>query len=1165
MSGLKAKEPQAFLKAAWVKPKVYLLGCNNRQITFYSQQTRAVNLIYSLLQTNELQEGQSVAVVGAGVSGLTAAGFAAMNGCKVGLYERENEPLTLQRACENRWVHPHIYDWPEPGSLNDDTGDLPILNWKAGSAKQVIEQIQKGWRALSQEHSSRIAFYPRSLVGSDDSQQASLLLSELTEKHDVVILAIGFGQEPERFGTKSYWVDDDIQNQQAEQWLISGFGDGALADLMQICVPNFKHEELKDLVAPVLLDGPMAKTLLANENEGWKNQEKLNRYYERDLRVPAVLKLLRDRVDVTRRIFIQGKAGSYLYGSTSAIINRFVTSQIQRLYEEAHGDNAKNFFRVVHEEWVGTPNKKSGATFQVAFNNHSSFEGALVVRHGPEPVLKACFPDLWELTESVRETLRDLPQQLDPSRLPILQQGSLWEVKRRAWQAREWWCLVLTAPEGNTAVFKKLMKWTLAKLREPLQKWFPPVFGAGAAQPDEALKRAIQPTLLSVAEALRDAATYRATVWALCRANLVIADVTEFDPAMMVLLGIRAAVRRGVTIVSSARRPALHDYDKKIPFNLRELSILDHSGSATDEKAEVFANVIRRGMENYLRSTNYEDLPGYAYVRLPKVDWPKNDVLVLCPFLATYEDTFKDLEGQLRYIAHQQINCRRVIDDPSPRLNSQRLFGAIRHADDCLIDWTEWRHNVFFELGVRLAVHPKGAISILKSEDAAGPQPPVDEQTKQRLKALFQPLPYEELAEAWQRYQAGSKDSLGGGETYRIVSEAVELESPFFTPVHNLLLSSVTNTIRNTPGAPDIDELYARANDNIPLQYQQAARERLLAAWYYLENRFQPAEFTEADLKQEKKAEIAVEYTKIIKELLKYLKVKEFKDFRIEVKNKQAALLKRMGGLRALTDVLETVKDRREDAKEARDAAILDHDLEALADARLFLQEAIDLLKQFIPAREAEPSDTEKTYAQRLYQCLGSLGGTWRDAAELESDLEKKRLYWDKSIACYDEGYRIESGTHEGYPDFGFADSYNLLQRLVVRILREPRCLTDGNEELGKGLNVPEELARVELKIKDQLAEPDGFSQRGSRKGDAWAMADLAEVLIFRGQSCATAWREFAKHNRSSEAYGTNYRAFTALINAAAQSKLPPLWLPAAKETVLWLAERLKTLYDIEV
>src|SRR5262249_10247582 len=147
---------------------------------------------------------------------------------------------------------------------------------------------------------------------------------------------------------------------------------------------------------------------------------------------------------------------------------------------------------------------------------------------------------------------------------------------------------------------------------------------------------------------------------------------------------------------------------------------------------------------------NYQDLPGYAHVRLPRVDWGESDVLVLCPFSEASEERYEQVKGDLKQLTNQTATCRRVIDDESPWLNSQRLFGAIRHATYCVVDWTEWRHNVFFELGVRLAVHPKGAICLL---DENGPEPPAaSAESATLLRKLFQPAPVSRLSSAWQEY-----------------------------------------------------------------------------------------------------------------------------------------------------------------------------------------------------------------------------------------------------------------------------------------------------------------------------------------------------------------------------------------------------------------------------
>src|SRR4051812_48144348 len=67
---------------------VYLLGCLERRVTLFSQQMRALNLIYSLFEEERVGTGDRVAVVGGGAAGLTAAVAAALCGCHVTLLEK---------------------------------------------------------------------------------------------------------------------------------------------------------------------------------------------------------------------------------------------------------------------------------------------------------------------------------------------------------------------------------------------------------------------------------------------------------------------------------------------------------------------------------------------------------------------------------------------------------------------------------------------------------------------------------------------------------------------------------------------------------------------------------------------------------------------------------------------------------------------------------------------------------------------------------------------------------------------------------------------------------------------------------------------------------------------------------------------------------------------
>jgi hypothetical protein len=46
----------------------------------------------------------------------------------------------------------------------------------------------------------------------------------------------------------------------------------------------------------------------------------------------------------------------------------------------------------------------------------------------------------------------------------------------------------------------------------------------------------------------------------------------------------------------------------------------------------------------------------------------------------------------------------RSVDLDSPRLVSHAIYSFIRRTELCVVDWTDWRPNIFFDLGVRLAV-----------------------------------------------------------------------------------------------------------------------------------------------------------------------------------------------------------------------------------------------------------------------------------------------------------------------------------------------------------------------------------------------------------------------------------------------------------------------------
>jgi hypothetical protein len=118
-----------------------------------------------------------------------------------------------------------------------------------------------------------------------------------------------------------------------------------------------------------------------------------------------------------------------------------------------------------------------------------------------------------------------------------------------------------------------------------------------------------------------------------------------------------------------------------------------------------------------------------------------NQGLVLCSFKNDYEPNWNHLANEL--VGHYRgAEAVRMLDVHSPRLVGQALYEGIRWAQTCVVDWTGWRANVFFELGVRLAcadVGPVGLIERGAADATAAHDAPAQ---RQQLMALFGPNVY---------------------------------------------------------------------------------------------------------------------------------------------------------------------------------------------------------------------------------------------------------------------------------------------------------------------------------------------------------------------------------------------------------------------------------------
>jgi len=433
-------EPNASELIRWMEvpqqPNVFTLGNFARQVTFSSQQTRAFNLIWALLRTNRLAPGRRVAVVGAGLAGMTAAVAALAKECFVDLYEQASQPCPLQRGNDIRFIHPNILRWPEDGSQTAHT-DFPFLNWTAASVRGVIKQIDLQWkrhvsnkrlRRLFNYHVSRLYVSPSKAgpqrpwitanrvvdgsVAGDDSGNGSTP-GYLELPYDCVILALGFGEERSVVGVPfvSYWENDSLHQETGRgrrSIFVSGCGDGGLIDALRLRLRNFDHA---DFVRRFL--GVTESTFLIGRLQ----------QVESDLRrhasAPDISLRFQSRYDEiavpkeVEKYFCEEKRADTTVTLNSpspgpltfkaSLLNRYATYLAVRLADLHYLSG-----RIVAERAEGGGYRVIVRRDDIGLDESGSFD-MVIVRHGPQGVINRLIPGLaatelaawWEKNEDI--------------------------------------------------------------------------------------------------------------------------------------------------------------------------------------------------------------------------------------------------------------------------------------------------------------------------------------------------------------------------------------------------------------------------------------------------------------------------------------------------------------------------------------------------------------------------------------------------------------------------------------------------------------------------------------------------------------------------------------------------------------------------------------------
>lgn len=377
---------------------VFALGCHARRVTFADQQARAFNLVWSLLERGRIRKGDRVAVVGAGLAGLTASAVVSQLGCKTTLLERHSGIMALQRGNLTRFIHPNIYDWPARVATVPTTR-WPLLNWRAGYADEVVEQIESQWPDLAKRIDQLYGYEVCEIHSHHDVVwiSARSRLDRFDRGFECVLLATGFGLEPDHFGLGShrpYWNTDDLHQPIVHtisplEVLVSGNGDGGLVDTLRLAIRDFRHAQIAStILSDRGLDGARQELIEIESRVSPMSDERaaqeLWRAYNR-LPVPRVtLEQLKRRCRHDTAVTLNG-LGPFPLQKDSAIINRILVSLLLRIRAVKYLPGRVTAIERIEQDCLAVQIATSAGVSERRF-------ARVVQRHGPRPVNSELIP-----------------------------------------------------------------------------------------------------------------------------------------------------------------------------------------------------------------------------------------------------------------------------------------------------------------------------------------------------------------------------------------------------------------------------------------------------------------------------------------------------------------------------------------------------------------------------------------------------------------------------------------------------------------------------------------------------------------------------------------------------------------------------------------------------
>jgi hypothetical protein len=258
------------------KRNIYYLMPFAERLSFVAQQFRALNLVWALAKTGKIRKQTNVAVIGAGLAGVTAACALAVYGCGISVFERAKTTMPRQRETRHRMVHPEINFWPESELLTHTTS-LPILEWYFSDCANVIDVIERQRKRIVSNSGGLLQFHWEHTVGSASTvrRPEEDLVSVRSQPaspdlYHVAIVAVGFQEDREylKIEPVDYWREDNLERDEYsakfKYFVISGCGDGGMIDALR-CAYSFGRGELAIEVAEKICGTSLVKSILDAE------------------------------------------------------------------------------------------------------------------------------------------------------------------------------------------------------------------------------------------------------------------------------------------------------------------------------------------------------------------------------------------------------------------------------------------------------------------------------------------------------------------------------------------------------------------------------------------------------------------------------------------------------------------------------------------------------------------------------------------------------------------------------------------------------------------------------------------------------------------------------------------------------------------------------------